>query len=1146
MADKEDLARSIGEVGQKLRAAKEAKASSDVITPLVAELNTLKGQYKEVTGEDFGPPPQARSSKKKKPPAEAAAAAPEAKAPKTEGGGGELSKNEKKRRDKAAAKEAKTKAKEAVEGGSVEVAAATESPTPTKATPPSSTPLLCLTGGGGGTAASAHLDVVKCLAAASLSGQVVGVASGTEEESLLRSVPPLLKASCSVLLALPSGGSGDSAASPEVVFGANAVCRYLAGLGSSGDELVWEVDQWLEWEERVLAPPMLALLNQSQGAAKLLPIALTGGGIAPAAAAVEARVEYLVDYDEYRQIYQYSNMAVLGVQKEAVAPAAPKEKEAGTPEADVPAASLQALAALKTALTTLEAHLFKTGGELVTGGQVATVAEVVVGSTLGLVLSCFSALPGGVFTRSSAAASFPLCTRFVGQALKADSKPNALAAALNSPLSAAATAAATAAAAAHKPLLAAPSPQASSLAPSALPPPSSLASGGWAASLPPFDGGNFLGYLSSVFERAIEVSFPSLGGLKGGAAVVVRAGTKNRANADYQCNSSMEVFGALKGTPAGAALKKPSDVGDLLAAAVIGAGLVGASGSVIGALNVHRAGFINITVSVRCLFENAEELVKNGQAKPPKVGRVRNVAVDFSSPNIAKEMHVGHLRSTIIGDTISRILEFVGHKVSRLNHVGDWGTQFGMLILFLREAYPDFTSNPPNITDLTDFYRGAKKRFDEDEEFKKQAQLTVVQLQAGDEECHKVWRMLCDISRKEFDKVYERLGVVAEERGESFYNTRIPGTVDALVQCNESGQVKGEGEGGCDLVTTTDNGALTVFLESVPFGRPTGGASTKRHKVSYPLFLRKGDGGYGYDSTDLTAIKHRLHEMGVDWVVYVTDKRQAEHFFMCFECARRANWLQDEADQGSGLEAPHRFEHVGFGMVCGEDGKPFKTRAGDTVRLVDLLDESAVRMRASLDERVAEGKCAIKGEDLAAASRAIGYGAVKYFDLKQHPETDYKFTYDAMLSTQGNTAVYLLFAYARLASIVRKGKDDHGVDIVTELKALQGSGSSSGGGIALRGGSSAVPMEKEELLLALELCQLPDVLELVLTDLMPHRICDYLYDLCCVATGFVTKCFVLDAKQPSVMRSRLVLCAATCAVMRQCFSLLGINPLERI
>jgi len=353
-----------------------------------------------------------------------------------------------------------------------------------------------------------------------------------------------------------------------------------------------------------------------------------------------------------------------------------------------------------------------------------------------------------------------------------------------------------------------------------------------------------------------------------------------------------------------------------------------------------------------------------------------------------------------------------------------------------------------------------------------------------------------------------------EERGESFYNSRIPDTVDALI--------------GTGIVTSDDsNKSQCIFLEQIPFGCCGVGCassgSVKRQAVNYPLFLRKSDGGYGYDSTDMTAIRHRLFEMDVDWVVYVTDKRQAEHFYMCFEAARRAQWLKDET---------HRFEHVGFGMVCGEDGKPYKTRSGDTVRLVDLLDMSAVRMKTSLEERVAEGKCQLTNEEVDAAARQLGYGAVKYFDLKQHPESDYQFSYDKMLDTKGNTAVYLLFAYARFASIVRKGKE-LGVD----AQALAGAGKTP---------FRSEGLQKEELALAVELLQLPDVIEVVMGDMFPHRICEYLYELSTVGTTFVTQCFVLNKEDKEVMESRVMLCSATCIVMKKCFDLLGIKPLERI
>lgn len=495
--------------------------------------------------------------------------------------------------------------------------------------------------------------------------------------------------------------------------------------------------------------------------------------------------------------------------------------------------------------------------------------------------------------------------------------------------------------------------------------------------------------------------------------------------------------------------------------------------------------------------------------------------------------------------------------MSRLNHVGDWGTQFGMLIVHLKDKIGTSSKGQPNVSDLTKFYQEAKKRFDNEPDFKETARRTVPLLQSGDPECTKMWEMLCDISRKAFDDVYARLGVHSEVRGESFYNSRIPGCITALKETPN--------------LVTDYSGAQCVFLRGmhVVCGAPPIGVSVKAVDFAppkeydgevadwpgRPLFLQKTDGGYGYDSTDMTAIRHRIFEMDADWVVYITDKRQAEHFHMCFEAARRAGWLTDRS-VGTGADlATHpcaaiingqvsvekRFEHVGFGMVMSKDPetgkeKAFSTRDGGAARLVDLLDESCARMHTSLQERVSDGKCSLSPEELRIAANQVGYGAVKYFDLKQNPATDYVFSYDRMLSTQGDTAVYLMFAYARFASIVRKGKDEQGVDtgvkgFAASLRTLNAEG---------------VPLEKEERGLALVLAGFPDVIDLVLGDFLPHRICEYLYELCETGTKFVTKCFVLDTKRPGVMRCRLLLCAATCIMMRQCFSLLGITPPERI
>ncbi|KAK7237525.1 arginyl tRNA synthetase [Aureococcus anophagefferens] len=585
-------------------------------------------------------------------------------------------------------------------------------------------------------------------------------------------------------------------------------------------------------------------------------------------------------------------------------------------------------------------------------------------------------------------------------------------------------------------------------------------------------------FVTRLFAAAIAAAVPEAGDVSPG---VMRCG--NAAFGDYQCNAPMGIFKTLKANGV-ARLPSPRAVGEAIAAAVPANG-------VLKSASVAPAGFINAHVEESLLSAHAQRVAASGVAAPPPLsafGGARKVLVDFSSPNIAKEMHVGHLRSTIIGDTICRVLEFCGHDVRRVNHVGDWGTQFGMLITHMEEAYPDFLQNPPNITDLTTFYKNAKKRFDEDEQFKEVSRKTVVALQAGDARCRAIWSVLCDISRKEFDKVYARLDVKVEEFGESYYNAMIPGAIGLL---EDAGLVNAE------------SGAACVFLPG----------------HSFPLIIRKSDGGYGYDSTDMAAIHHRLRTLGVEWVVYVTDLGQAEHFHMCFEAARAAKW--DDAS------AHVRLHHVGFGVVQGEDGKRFKTRSGETVRLVDLLDASVERMEKSLSDRVAEGKCALPPSEVKRAAAAIGYGAVKYFDLHQHPSTNYKFSYDKMLSTSGNTAVYLLFAHARLASIVAKARETRKVD----AKA------------AAAGAALVLTQHGKERALAFELTQFAEVVLSVADDFLPVRICDYLYKIATKFTEFVTECKVLDDPR---MAERLVLCEATGVVMRKCFDLLGITYLMQI
>jgi arginyl-tRNA synthetase len=514
--------------------------------------------------------------------------------------------------------------------------------------------------------------------------------------------------------------------------------------------------------------------------------------------------------------------------------------------------------------------------------------------------------------------------------------------------------------------------------------------------------------------------------------------------------------------------------------------------SIISATSCAPNGFINISLSGVTLTDSIAKIIALGVQPPVMLeAQKQRVLVDFSSPNIAKEMHVGHLRSTIIGDCVCRLLEFCNFDVLRVNHVGDWGTQFGMLITYLQEEYPDILTNPPNISDLTKIYKNSKKRFDDDAAFKELSRNNVVKLQAHDPACTAIWQLLCKISRKEFQVVYDALDVKLTEVGESFYNPFIPSTIAELETLK---------------MVEVDQGMLCVKLPH----------------FTIPLIIRKSDGGYGYDTTDMAAIRYRVRDLDRSWIIYITDAGQAPHFYMVFDAAKEAGWVPPST---------HRVDHIGFGVVCGEDGKRFKTRSSETVRLIDLLDAAKDRMRDSLLQRVAEGKSALSGEELEAAARTVGYGAVKYFDLKQNPSTNYIFNYDRMLDTKGDTAVYLLFAYARLASILRKATEERGLDL-SEL--------------GQRARSLLTLDHPAERALAFELLQLGDVLKSVIADLLPNRLCDYLKQLAVTVTDFVTKCHVLNAENVEIMGSRLLLCDATKRVMAQCFQLLGIGTLERI
>jgi arginyl-tRNA synthetase len=506
--------------------------------------------------------------------------------------------------------------------------------------------------------------------------------------------------------------------------------------------------------------------------------------------------------------------------------------------------------------------------------------------------------------------------------------------------------------------------------------------------------------------------------------------------------------------------------------------------------SVAGAGFINLTLKTAYLEESLKRMQADARLGLPLAKEPQRAIVDFSSPNIAKEMHVGHLRSTIIGDCIARVLEFQGHEVLRLNHVGDWGTQFGMLITHLRTAYPEAltTGNAIALGDLTTFYKQAKQRFDEDEAFKDESRLQVVALQSGDTETLKAWNLLCEQSRIAFQEIYDLLDIRITERGESFYNPLLPGVVEDLDKLG---------------LLVKDQGAKCVFLEGF----------TNKEGNPLPLIVQKSDGGYNYATTDLATVRYRVQQDQVDRSLYVTDAGQANHFAQVWQVAGRAGWIPDRVS----------LEHVPFGVVQGEDGKKFKTRSGDTVRLRDLLDEAIVRVRADLETRLTEEGREETEEFKAHAAQVIGISAVKYADLSQNRTSSYIFSYDKMLALQGNTAPYLLYAYVRVQGISRKG----GIDFD-------------------RLGDCAILLQEEtELTLAKHLLQLDEVLTEVETDLYPNRLCQYLFELSQKFNVFYDRCPILNAEEP-LRTSRLTLADLTARTIKLGLSLLGIPVLERM
>ncbi|GGW77755.1 arginine--tRNA ligase [Streptomyces griseoloalbus] len=522
------------------------------------------------------------------------------------------------------------------------------------------------------------------------------------------------------------------------------------------------------------------------------------------------------------------------------------------------------------------------------------------------------------------------------------------------------------------------------------------------------------------------------------------------------------------------------------------------TGDLIKDVEVSGPGFLNLTIADQAITGNlaARYADDTGRLGVPSAGNPGTTVIDYAQPNVAKEMHVGHLRSAVIGDSVVQLLEFTGENVVRRHHIGDWGTQFGMLIQYLDEHPHELdhkadenlqASGEEAMSNLDRLYKTARKLFDSDEEFKTRARRRVVDLQAGDPATLATWQKFVDESKIYFFSVFEKLDMEVRDAdivGESGYNDMLAETCRLL---EESG------------VAVRSEGALCVFFDDVkgPDGNPV------------PLIVQKSDGGYGYAATDLSAIRDRVFNLKANTLLYVVDARQALHFKMVFETARRAGWLNDDV---------HAVQ-LAFGTVLGKDGKPFKTREGETVRLVDLLDEAIDRASAVVREKAQD----LSEEEIAERGTQVGIGAVKYADLSTSANRDYKFDLDQMVSLNGDTSVYLQYAYARIRSILRKAPEGVRPSAHPELELA--------------------PAERA---LGLHLDAFAETVAEAAREYAPHKLAAYLYQLASHYTSFYDKCPVLKAESPAQVENRLFLCDITARTLHRGMALMGIRTPERL
>lgn len=537
----------------------------------------------------------------------------------------------------------------------------------------------------------------------------------------------------------------------------------------------------------------------------------------------------------------------------------------------------------------------------------------------------------------------------------------------------------------------------------------------------------------------------------------------------YQCNSALKIAKILKANPREIA-KQIADVVDLYDQA---------GHRMIEKIEIAGAGFINIFLCSGFLAKRIESMFSDERLGVSLVNKEK-IIVEFSSPNIAKELHVGHLRSTIIGDALARLFEFLGYEVLRLNHIGDFGTQFGMLIAYIQKYESVAFQNTIDLSTLMDWYKQAKYQFDQDPEFKKLSQLEVVKLQQGNKNSVQIWEMICEVSRAAFQEIYQLLDVQIIERGESFYSPYLAQIVADL-------EHKG--------LVSISNGAKCVFLDGF----------LGRDNSPLPMIVQKSDGGYNYETTDMAALYHRVQKEKATRIIIVTDAGQSLHFAMIFKAAERAQYFDPKQV---------RLDHVPFGVVLGPDGKKFKTRSGETEKLIDLLMGAIQRAKQILKTRLP----LLSEEDLEKSAKILGIDAVKYADLCCHRIKDYVFSYDRMLKFEGNTAAFLLYAYVRIQGIKRKvGKE------------------------AVKG--PIVLSHPSEVAIAFHLCLFPEILQMMAQDLLPNRLCDYLYALAEKFHAFFRDCRVEGSSEEN---SRLLLSEVAAQVLKKGLSILGLQTLERM